>query len=231
MWPLVPFGVIGEAWQLYKRHWVVWSLATLIVMACDSLASGAAISLLDMRPGPSPGGFRLFVPLTGGLSFVVFTGITGFLVGGMIRMASNQVRGGVPRIEDLFSVTDCWFDLLLVSLLIGAASALGAIFFVIPGFIVFGLLLLAIPLVVEGRLPATGAMIQSWQALKSQWLTATVFHPLLILVSWLGIMLCFFGVFMTGPLYSLSIALLYRKFFPGGPIVAQKKPAESFAEL
>jgi uncharacterized membrane protein len=231
MWPLLRFSVIGDAWQLYKRHWVVWSVAMLIVMTCDSLVTGALLAWLDVGPGPRPGGFRLFVPLSGGLDFVVFTAISGFLVGGMIRMASNQVRGGVPKIEDLFSVTDCWFDLLLVSLLVGAASALGAVFCLIPGFIVFGLSMLAIPLVVEGRLPATGALIQGWGALKSQWLTASVFHVWLILVAMSGLLLCFFGVFLTGPLYSLSIALLYREFFPGGPIVAGKKATEPFAEI
>ena len=33
-WPLVQFNVIGEAWRLYKRHWVVWSLTALIVTVC-----------------------------------------------------------------------------------------------------------------------------------------------------------------------------------------------------
>ena len=33
-WPLIQFSVIGEAWRLYKRHWFVWSLAMLIVIAC-----------------------------------------------------------------------------------------------------------------------------------------------------------------------------------------------------
>jgi uncharacterized membrane protein len=233
MWPLIRFGIIGDAWQLYKRHWLVWSLATLIVMICYSLVNGILLGLLDGGHGghPHPGGFRLFLPMSGALHFVASTVISGFLVGGMIRMASNQLRGRAPAIEDLFSVTDCWFDLLLVSLLVGAASALGTILCVIPGFLVFGLFMLAIPLVVEGRLPATGALIQSFEALKSQWLTATIFHFCLVLAAMAGLLLCFVGVFFTGPLYSLSIALIYRSFFPGGPIVAQKKPTEPFAEI
>jgi hypothetical protein len=231
MWPLVRFGVIGEAWQLYKRHWVVWSLAMLIVMTCYSLVNGGLLAMVDGGPGPGPGGFRLFFPATGALQFLVSTVVSGLFLGGMIRMASNQVRGRAPRIEDLFSVTDCWFDLLLAALLLGAASALGTVLCVIPGLIVFGLFMLGVPLVVEGRLPATGALIQSWEALKSQWLTVTVFHLVLILVAISGLLLCFVGVFFTGPLYSLSIAILYHDFFPAGPLDARHKPAEPLAEI
>ncbi|MFI5454557.1 MAG: hypothetical protein ACHRXM_03815 [Isosphaerales bacterium] len=231
MWPLVRFGVIGEAWQLYKRHWVVWSLAMLIVMTCYSLINGVLAAWLHEGPGPGPGGFRLFLPGRGALHFIVSTVVSGFFVGGMIRMASNQVRGRAPRIEDLFSVTDCWFDLLLAALLLGAASALATLLCVIPGFIVFGLFMLAIPLVVEGRLPATGSLIQSWEALKAQWMTATVFHFFLILVASSGILLCCVGVFFTGPLYALSIAILYHEFFPSGPLDVRHKPAEPLAEI
>ncbi len=39
-WPLIQFSVIGEAWRLYKRHWVVWSLAMLIVMTGYSVVAG-----------------------------------------------------------------------------------------------------------------------------------------------------------------------------------------------
>ena len=66
--------------------------------------------------------------------------------------------------------------------------------------------MLAIPLVVEGRLPATGALIQSWHALKSQWLTAAVFHWVLIIVAVSGVLLCGVGVLFTGPLYCLSVS-------------------------
>ena len=39
-WPLIQFSVIGEAWRLYKRHWVVWSLAMLIVMTGYGIVAG-----------------------------------------------------------------------------------------------------------------------------------------------------------------------------------------------
>ena len=231
MWPMIRFGVIGEAWRLYKRHWVVWSLAMLIVMTGFSLINGALHGVVRGGERHGPGGFRLFLPASGSLQFVVFTMVSGFFVGGMIRMASSQLRGSVPRFEDLFSVTDVWFDLLLVGLLYGAAAALGSVLCVIPGFIVFGVFMLAIPLVVESRMPATGALLRSWEVLKSQWLTATLFHVVLALVAASGILLCGIGIFCTGPLYSLSIAILFRDFFGASSLAASKKYGQPFPEI
>jgi len=228
--PTIRFNVIGKAWRLYKRHAPVWSLATLIMMAAYCFVSGPLIAFLGGGKPFGPGGFRLFVPASGALQFLVSTVVTGFLVGGMIRMASNQIRGRTPQIEDLFSIGERWFDLLLVSVLMGVATTVGYMLCAIPGFIVSGLSMLAIPLVVEGRLPATGALIQSWEALKSQWLTAAVFHLVLILVTASGSLLCCIGILLTGPIYSLAIALLYNDFYPVLPSGTWKEDPERFSE-
>ena len=230
-WPMVRFGVIKEAWALYKQHAGVWSVATLIVMACHSVVNGLVFAVLNRGEPLGPGGFRLFLPSGHPLSLIASTMVSGFFLGGMVRMAGRQIRGGAPRLEDLFSITDCWFDLLLVSFLIGLATSIGFALFIVPGFVVFGLFMLAIPLVAEGRLPATGALIQSWHALKSQWLTAAVFHSVLIILAASGVALCYVGVCFTGPLYCLSVTLLYHNFFGWGPVPAWKKPTDPFPEV
>jgi hypothetical protein len=230
-WPLIQFSVIGEAWRLYKRHWVVWSLAMLIVMTGYGIVAGGLLALLNFDHHRGPGGFRVFLTPPGHLlQFLVSNAVSSVFLGGMIRMANNQLRGRVPRIEDLFSVTDVWFDLILVAVLNAAATFLGLMLCMIPGLIVSGLFMLAIPLVVEGRLPATGALKQSWNALKSQWLVATIFHCVLLLAAWSGLLLCGIGVFFTGPLYCLAISILYRDFFSFALSSAKKHP-EPFPEF
>ena len=205
----------------------------LIVMAATGVVNGAIHVVLERGAPLGPGGFRLFLPSpsTGATMFIASTTVSGFFLGGMVRMAGRQIRGGRPRLEDLFSITDCWFDLLLVSFLIGAATFIGFLLCMIPGFIVLGLFLLAIPLVVEGRLPATGALIQSWHALKSQWLTATVFHWVLIILAASGLLLCFVCVFLTGPIYSLAVTGVYHRFFGWGALPASKKHTDPFPEV
>jgi hypothetical protein len=230
-WPMVRFGVIKDAWGLYKQHPFVWSLATLIVIALHGLVNGALFAVLNRGEPLGPGGFRLFLPSGHPVSLIASTVVSGFLLGGMIRMANRQIRGGKPSLEDLFSITDCWFDLLLVAFLIGVALAIGFALLVLPGFLVFGLVMLAIPLVVEGRLPATGAIMQSWNALKSQWLNAAVFHWVLFILAGSGFILCCIGLLVTGPLYALSVAILYHNFFDWGPLPAAKKHTDPFPEV
>jgi hypothetical protein len=230
-WPLVRFGVIKDAWRLYKEHAMVWSVAVLIMIGANAIANSALFAVIGTGQGLGPGGFRLFVPAAGGMGFILSTTVSGFFLGGLVRMASGQIRGRAPRLEDLFSITDCWFDLLLVSFLIGLATWVGLHFCVVPGFIIFGLFMLAIPLVAEGHLPATGALIQSWHALKSQWLTASVFHWALIIVSLAGLLLCGFGVLFTGPLYSLAVTILYHNFFGAGPVETWKKQSDPIPEV
>ena len=131
----------------------------------------------------------------------------------------------------MFTVPNHWFDLLLVSLLVGAATAVGYALLVLPGLVVSGLLMLAIPLVVEGEMPATGAIIHSWNALKSQWLTAAAFHLALVLVAASGLLLCFIGILFTGPIYALAIALVHNRFYPVSPIHSFHKDPEPVPEI
>ena len=163
-WPLIRFGVIKDAWRLYTQHALVWSLAVFIVICVNAVASSVLFAIIGKGHGLGPGGFRLYYPAAGAMGYVLSMTVSGFFVGGLVRMASRQIGGRAPRLEDLFSITDCWFDLLLVSFLIGVATWVGMHLCVLPGFIVYGLFMLAIPLVAEGHLPATGALIQSWHA-------------------------------------------------------------------
>jgi hypothetical protein len=190
------------------------------------------LAILKVAVDSGPGGFRLFLtPGSQFLPFLVLTVVSSFFLGGMVRMAGNQVRGRAPRLEDMFSVTDVWFDLILVAVLNGAATWLGFMLCAVPGLIVSGLFMLAIPLVVEGHLPATGALIQSWNVLKSQWLMAALFHVVLIVAAISGAALCGIGVVFTGPLYCLAISILYRKFFAAVPGKSWTKNPEPFPEF
>ena len=129
-------------------------------------------------------------------------------------------------------MTDVWFDLVLGSALLGLLLSIG-IGPLRPGLIAAGLLMFTYPLIVDGRLPATGAMIQSFEALRSQWLLAIVVHLVIVAVLALGISLLGIGLLVTGPIAALSIAVLYRELFlnPYSPTWEKPKaPADEFAE-
>jgi uncharacterized membrane protein len=139
--------------------------------------------------------------------------IAGFFLGGMTRMAVNQVRGQAPRVKDLFTVSDVWFDLVLGSGILGLLSRIGWELYVIPGLVVVGLFMFMFPLIVDGRLPATGAMIRSFEATHGQWLAASVANLAFLAVAALGLPAVVIGLVVTGPLYPLSLAVTYRDFF------------------
>jgi hypothetical protein len=234
MQPQLRFSVIGDAWRLYQRRWVTWSLAMLIVLIAYSVAGSALFAIFGERWPGGRGGFRLPPrPNVGALHYVGMTVVGGFFLGGMIRMATRQVFGGVPRIEDLFSVFDVGYHLLAGTVFYGAASFLASLFCVIPGFIVSGLLMFTLPLIVIARRPATNAVAESWKVLSPQWLTAAVFHFVLSIVSGMGILLCGIGILFTGPLYCLSIALLFHEFYEptSSPYMKKPSPVDAFPEF
>jgi hypothetical protein len=226
-WPTVRFGAIGEAWRLFRRYPGVWMLTTLVSVLCVAVTGGIATAALRVASEGMFGG------LIGGpgaplLSVIAGSIIAGFFVGGMTRMAVNQVRGRQPRLEDLFSVTDVWFDLVLGSAMLGLMVALGLNLLLVPGLIVAGLFMFMFPLIVDGGLPATGAMIQSFHAVKSQWLLATVVHLAILGVAALGTILFGIGVVLTGPIYALSLAVLYRDLFLNPYSPTWSKPHDPF---
>jgi hypothetical protein len=231
-WPTVQLGAIGEAWRLYRRHWGVWSLTMLVSIVGVAIGEGIGTLLLRAASLGMLGGLIGLgdsgVPI---LPVILGTIIAGFFLGGMIRMAVNQVRGRQPHLSDLTSITDVWFDLALGSGLLGLFLYVGWHLLVIPGLIVGGLLMFMYPLIVDARLPATGAILQSYHALKTQWLIATVVHLAVTAVAGLGGLLGGIGLVVTGPIYALSIAVMYRDLFlnPYSPTWA--KPREPFEEF
>jgi hypothetical protein len=214
--PVVRFDAIGEGWELFKAQAGTWILTGLVVLVCTGLIESLVTRFTHQRLPVGGGGFRLAVPPAGRiLAYLITSVISGFFLGGMFRMACLQVRGQAIRVGDLFGVIDAEVCReLLIGILACAAALFVAMWFcVVPVFIVAGLLMFTLPLIVDGRLDAANALRTSWNALKGQWLTVTLFHFVLNILSGMGVCLCGVGLLFTMPLYCLSIAVLYRDFF------------------
>ena len=124
--PLVRFGAIGEAWGLLMRRWPTWVLTVVIVLVCNSALGGVVFSLFRVRRIGGPGTFWMGLSPGGqAMQFVLTAAINGLFLGGMFRMACQQIRGGVVGVETLFGVLDVLPQLLLGSVLYGLATFLG----------------------------------------------------------------------------------------------------------
>jgi hypothetical protein len=223
--PALRFGAIGEAWELYKQHWSTWSLAMLVAFLCYGLGQGLSAGAMHISLNGVFGGLLgLGAPRAPFLSMLLGSMVGGFFLGGMVRMAIEQVRGRAPRVEDLFSATDVWFDLVLGSALLVIIVTIGLELFVLPGLVAMGLFLFMFPLIVDARLPATGALIQSYHVLKSQWLLATAIHLAMSFIAGLGALFFGIGLLVTAPLYVLTLAVLYRDVFHHTASAGWSKP-------
>ena len=223
--PSVRLGAIGEGWGLFQDQWGVWVLTAGLALICHAGILGLASSAFGVHVQDALGWFRMSAPSGGGAVAMALTmAVNGFFLGGMMRMACLQVRGRKISVGDLFSVVDVLPNLILGALLYGLASMVGFMCLFVPGLIVSAVLLFTFPLIVDGGLGATEAMGQSWEALRGQMVSATVFHIAVSIVAGVGSCLCCVGLLLTAPLYSLSIAVLYRDFFLAQGVSLSGKP-------
>jgi hypothetical protein len=212
--PRVRFSAIGEAWEFLQARWPLWVLTVLIVLTGNWVLGGMVFSAFGIKKPDGTWPFWIGLSRPGlALQFGLSTVVNGVFLGGMFRMACRQIRGRGVGVGDLFSILDVLPQLFLGSVLYALATYAGFCVFVLPGFIVAGILMFTIPLIVDGGLDATDALGQSWRALKGQWLVAAVFHAAAGFVAWMGLCFCGVGFLLTAPLYCMSIAVLYRDFF------------------
>ena len=214
--PEVRFDAISEGWALFLRRWPTWVVAGLIVMVGNGFLIRALGGVLNLHLPQGGGGFRFQVPPAQGMVAATLVAVAnGLFLGGMFRLACLQVRGHPIRVADLFGITDVLGELVIGSAIWGVAVTAAASFCVIPAFLLAGVWMFMIPLIVDGRLSAMEAISRSWHALKRQWLTATLFQIVAGFLAGLGACLCL-GLFLSMPLYCLSITVLYRDFFLAG---------------
>ena len=129
-------------------------------------------------------------------------------------MAIRQVRGESIALSDLWSATDCVGPMIGSSLLVGLAVSVGSQFFVIPGYILGGLWMLAGPLIADRKIGTMDALSASWKALQPELVMAAVYYFVISIVASLGILVLGIGAIATLPLFYLGLALVYRDFFP-----------------
>jgi hypothetical protein len=220
--PQISFDVFSEAFNLFKLQMGAWVgavfLCGVIVMAIGMLGSAVMVGSLAATAGSrdvAGVGIFLFFATYAGMFFVVVLA-TLFLMGGLIRMALKQVRGETIGVGDLFSVTDVFMPLLGTALLVTIIGSIGSMFFVVPGLIAYGVLMFALPLVVDQRLGPIEAITRSFEMLKNDWLMATLFYFVAGLVGSLGFVACGVGVLFTYPIFILAIVLTYRNYMTGG---------------
>lgn len=222
--PQISFEVISEAFNLVKLQMGAWVGATFLcgVVLVIAYIVGISVMVGSMfitggGRGQGNEGVGLLVQLVMQFGFgAIFTTLIMLMMGGMMRMALKQVRGETIGIGDLFSVTDVLVPLIGTAILMSVIGTVGTMMCFVPGFIAYGLMMFALPLVVDQRLGPIEAISQSFNMLKKDWLMATLFYFVASIVGSLGFFACGFGALFTYPIFFLAIVLTYRNYMTGG---------------
>lgn len=220
----VNFGAISEAVEQFKCNAVTWVVSVIITGTIFGLISLIIFfSLPDPQPTPLPGTPGI-PPVTPSSSFnlslllgllLISAVIHSLLGAGMFRMATKQMHGQVITISDLFDFGDVAIQAIIAGILVGLMIYVGIILCILPGLVLAGLLMFTFPLIVDKKMSATKTIAVSFNALKSQWLMATIFVIFDFVLYVIGAMFCGVGTFISAPIALLSIAVLYRNFLMG----------------
>ena len=227
-----------EGWRLYKRHPVTFFFASLLgALICIPPAllffaipfSGGGPPLFFDTPfhvGWSPSTF-FFAGLLGTLIFIppAFLFFAAPFYAGLYYMALKAMRGEKARIRDIFKgFRRYWGALLLwwlslIAFIVLATTAIGIL--VVP--LLWAISMLALPLLIDERKDlgsAFGAAFKAvftWKNCARFWLYGLAVP----LVSVLGVLGFFFGLFITVPLAVCVQVIGYRDIF---------KPQEAFQQ-
>jgi len=195
--PQVRFDVINQAFALFQQQMGQWVLITLTYLVVVFVA---ALILA-------------FVPIIGQM----VSGIPAMIMlGGIYRTALKHFRGQQVAVADLFDIGDIMGPLIVAGILANIAIGVGSLLCILPGIVVAGLLMFAVPMIADRGVDGVEALRASWNALKSQWLMAGLFQIVMGLITLAGALVCGVGVLFALPVVILSITILYRDFFPEG---------------
>lgn len=216
--PKVRLELLSEAFTMFGQQAATWIISSVIVFVVAIALFGLTMALyIAMVAATAQSSIGFLAGLFGLVLFVIpIAGILA-MTGGQYRMALKQMRGEPIAVGDLFNVTDIIGPIAITALLIGLFTMLGAVACIVGAYVVAGLIMLALPLVIDRRVQPIEAIKQSYEALKGEWLMATVYYFVVAFIA--GIL----GP-ITLPLLPIGVALLYREVFLAGAATNQEVP-------
>jgi hypothetical protein len=244
---IIQWSWFGEAWHLFKREPLIWISSFVVpyvplaagygIYFCLILLAATGDNGGQVAPGDSTG-MSVLGDLVVFLSYCCSLVIQAIFSHSTSVIANKQVRGQAVSYADLFRGGSGVLSMLLFCVAFQTLFLVGVFVFIVPGVLVVALLTPAMALVADG-VPAIEAMRISFNAMKRDWLGATLFAfawNLLIVVSAIP---CGLGIFATVPMVNILMALVYRDVI-GYPEAARYVPgyggisnplAASFSEM
>ena len=185
---------VSAGWQLFKNNPLPWVLITLASVVVGSIAGQLANSE--------------------SLAVVFSAQIISFVVGLLfqafiLRGALLEVDGHRPAIGDFFKLHNFgWF--VVAAILVGIATFVGLIGFIIGAFVVAFFLYWTQYFVVDRNMTATDAIVSSFNAIKSDAGNLVALALLNVLILVVGALALLVGLFVAIPVTTLASVYAYR---------------------
>ena len=218
--PKVNFGWIGEAWEIYKKAWLVWLLLYIGPTIFGGLSLAYTFPSLDVSVSSLQNtlhGNAATPPVTSlGTALVTdfFSLVSIILTIALSCCASDialrQVRGEVIQSDSIFRGLRNTLQMLLYWLLYYVALLVGELACCIGVTVSMGLLLPGFAMIADGA-TATQTVTISFERMKGDWFNAALFQLLLGCFVIIGTFCtCDLGGLVLGPMIFIISALAYR---------------------
>lgn len=235
----VDFSVIGEAFDLYGKNWLAFSVFSLIMLvgyyAVSMIISLPRIMMNlanPVRPDPNDiTGFMISQQIAGApftiLTAIIGGAIFGLLFGGITLMTFKAMSGQRIDISDGFAVFSNIVPFGVAGSIITCLTTIGSYMCCIPGLIIGGLFLCTYPVIAYEKLGVMDAIKRSTNIGSKHILMLTLFVLVQGILIFVGALLCCIPVLATLPAAYICNVLIYRDLVGfGGPQSATVYPRE-----
>lgn len=172
---------------------------------------GPLLSQSIARLKANPGFHIVSCLLVGIIGGAVFGLLHGPMIVGYFRALEKEDRGEKPEIGDIFKGFDDFVPALVAGLLGGIIVGIGMMLCVIPGLLILPLFPLALYFVTKGEKDGVNALKRAWPLVKANLISAALAALVVGLVGYVGIILCFIGVFITMPIALIGFYLIAKQ--------------------
>jgi serine/threonine protein kinase len=192
---------IRRGWELVRGDfWPIVGTTALVLVLLSAVSSAGEVS-------KSLGNIHFKSSVVGLL-------IGGPLMGGLYLYFLKRIRREAVRVESAFSgFSIALLQLILVSIVSGALTALGFLCLIVPGVYLLVAWWFALPLVVDKRLDFWPAMQLSRKTISRHWWQFFAFLLVLGLINVGGFMVACVGVFITMPISLAALMYAYEDIF------------------
>lgn len=220
----VNYGWISEAYKIFSQAPGIWIGAVVIYGVAESvigfilgLILGAGHAAQTYTPTPGTSGASQILqamgsrqsPLETVVSDFVSWLMTSFEYASLYNMAVKQLRGKTIEFGDAFGGMPYFGNMLLATLLVGLLYVAGFLALCIGLLVAIAFVMPVYALVADGE-PVMSALSRSFEGMKRDWLTGSLFGIVWGLVFIASMIPCGLGLLITVPMHFIIGVLAYR---------------------